>query len=114
MAEHQSLFILRHAERLDYVDLLWQRKLKDCPNDDPPLAPKGRVQAEEAARRLSSESFDYVITSPFQRCVETASIVATKVQKPILVEQGLCEILWTFPPGMTGFAVNYGFRCGMP
>lgn len=91
------IYVLRHGEREDYVDRNWRAKYPDCAPDDPPLAQKGHVQAKEAAQRLANEQIDYIITSPYLRCVETANYVAEMHKKPIFVEPGICEVLWSAP-----------------
>lgn len=96
----RSIWLLRHGERLDYVDHQWRRKNPQCSPDDPPLADKGRIQANEVAKKLSNENFDgHIFSSPFQRCVETSHVVASAINKRIKLEPGICEILWDFPPG---------------
>eukprot|EP00245_Coleochaete_scutata_P010395 TRINITY_DN362_c0_g1_i1.p1 TRINITY_DN362_c0_g1~~TRINITY_DN362_c0_g1_i1.p1 ORF type:complete len:321 (-),score=42.50 TRINITY_DN362_c0_g1_i1:96-1058(-) len=71
----QSLIVMRHAERLDEVDATWATTT-DRPWD-PPLSERGRMQAWELGRNLKDEGMDItrVITSPFLRCVQTASQV---------------------------------------
>lgn len=50
---------------------------------------------------LQSEHIDAILSSPFQRCVETAHIISSErdTPLPINIEPGICEVLWDFPPG---------------
>lgn len=61
----------------------------------------GRQQAKELAERLRNEPIQHIISSPFIRCVETASIVSSARQTPlpINIEPGICEVLYDYPPG---------------
>lgn len=92
------MYFTRHGERLDKTDPKWLEKTK-CPPDDSPLADKGRLQAVELAQTLKTEKIDHIFCSPFQRCVETAHIIAMELHMLVKVEPGICEVLHTFPPG---------------
>lgn len=98
MAE-EIIFVLRHGEREDYVDRNWLQKHPNLAPDDPPLAQKGHQQAKETAQRLANEQIDFIVSSPYLRCVETANYVAEMLNKSIFIEPGICEVLWTWPPG---------------
>lgn len=94
-----DIFIVRHGERLDYVDRAWARQAKHL--DNPPLAGKGHKQASELAARFKS-SFPHVrhiFSSPFVRCVHTANFIAEALNISIKIEPGICEVLNDFPPG---------------
>ncbi len=92
------MFFTRHGERLDNIDPDWLKKTK-CSPDDTPLADRGRIQAAELAIRMTNEPVQHIFCSPFQRCVETAHIIAQKINLSIKVEPGICEVLHQFPPG---------------
>ena len=92
-----TIWIVRHGEREDVADSTWfgrpQRAL-----DDPPLAAKGRVQAEETGRFLANEHIDHIFASPYERTLTTASIISQQraVPLPIKVEYGICEVSISF------------------
>lgn len=61
-------------------------------SSDVALSDEGRRQAGGLAARLAGESLNAVYTSPMQRTVETASIVAAPHDLPPQAEDGLREI----------------------
>ncbi len=58
---------------------------------DPALSPSGREQAEALAARLEEHAFDTVVTSPLERCVETARILAKDRAAEPAVDPRLAE-----------------------
>jgi broad specificity phosphatase PhoE len=79
-----SLVIVRHGERTDYVTEGWTEAA--ARPWDPPLTPKGHVQAALAGSaiaehldRLGLPPVSAVYTSPLQRCAETAIGIAKQV-----------------------------------
>lgn len=94
MARRATIFIARHGERLDFVDRSW--RITATHPDDAPLTPRGERQAMDLGRHLSSSGISTIISSPFQRCVRTASIVASQLvttNMKIAIEPGVCEWL---------------------
>jgi len=93
----QTIWIARHANRLDFVHPEWfltaERRY------DPPLSDDGMVQAQQLAERLKSETIDHIFASPFLRTVQTANAIAEKLDLPIKLETGLSE--WLNPAWMT-------------
>ncbi|KAI8147326.1 histidine phosphatase superfamily [Fennellomyces sp. T-0311] len=96
-----SVFIIRHGERLDHVMKMWR---PDPAHGlwDPPLSPEGHEQAEKTGRHLVKllkeqgvdlETTTVVIyTSPFQRCIDTSLGIAQHVPNTVLrLELGLGE-----------------------
>lgn len=63
-----ELILVRHGESLGNVVTY------DCP--DPELTDLGRKQVKLLAKRLASEKFDYIYSSPLIRALETASAIA--------------------------------------
>lgn len=59
----QTVWIARHANRLDFVNPDWfltaERRY------DPPLSEDGIVQAQQLARRLKPENIAHIFASPF-------------------------------------------------
>jgi broad specificity phosphatase PhoE/predicted O-methyltransferase YrrM len=105
--QQMTLFIVRHGERLDFMnnghwDQSWWNDNKMNRPWDPRLSPSGRLQAEDAgALILSSILKDTpveIITSPFQRCAETALCLAnglgSAAPSKIFVDTALCESLY--------------------
>lgn len=109
-----TLYVVRHGERRDFArtgswDQAWWNENKDARPWDPLLTPSGRIQAGDAGGGLIAPSLPAgalvtVITSPFQRCTETAlclsASLGTSSPPSITVDGALCEFLnpeW-FPP----------------
>jgi probable phosphoglycerate mutase len=59
----------------------------------PPLTPLGLEQAAALAEFFFSHGVCHVYTSPLERCLHTAQIVAGRLHVTPLVEQGLAERL---------------------
>lgn len=59
------------------------------------------MQANEVGTRMSREEISHVFSSPFDRCVDTATRVIGDRNIPIKLEPGLCEALYLCqrPPG---------------
>ncbi len=78
------LYIIRHGQtEMNARHVLQSRS-------DQPLNAVGVRQAEEAARRLKDVHFQRVYSSPLQRAVETARIIAPGI--PITVDERLIEM----------------------
>eukprot|EP00879_Flechtneria_rotunda_P015311 GHRR01016005.1.p1 GENE.GHRR01016005.1~~GHRR01016005.1.p1 ORF type:complete len:322 (+),score=98.43 GHRR01016005.1:3358-4323(+) len=70
-----TLIVMRHGHRQDEEDSFWHQTAKRP--WDPPLSMKGRVEAAAAAAKIGDLLVDYVISSPFKRCLQTsAGVVA--------------------------------------
>jgi broad specificity phosphatase PhoE len=93
----QTVWIARHANRLDFVNPEWfnsaQRRY------DPPLSEDGRVQAQQLAQRLKSEPIAHIFASPFLRTIQTAHAVAKVLDLSVKLEAGLGE--WHNPEWMS-------------
>jgi broad specificity phosphatase PhoE len=104
----QTVWIARHASRLDFVNPDWHRTASNP--FDPPLSEEGAIQARQLGRRLSGEGIARIFSSPFLRAVETAHHVADVLDLPVEIEQGACEWLnpdwfpsqpeWTIPEAL--------------
>lgn len=93
-----TVVLLRHSERLDYVDKNYKEteEGKEFPHDAP-LTQPGWKMAEEAAddlAKLHNEGlmFAAVATSPYRRCVETAAVIAKRLNVPIVLDQEIGEV----------------------
>ncbi|MEM7595283.1 MAG: histidine phosphatase family protein [Cyanobacteria bacterium P01_A01_bin.83] len=86
---HQTVWIARHGNRLDFVNPEWFNTA--ARRYDPPLSEDGFVQAAELGQRLKFEQIDEIFSSPFLRTIQTANEVAQVLQLPIKLEAGLSE-----------------------
>jgi broad specificity phosphatase PhoE len=92
-----TLWIVRHGNRFDFVYPAWfDTALRRY---DPPLSFDGRIQVQELALRLKDEPINHIIASPFLRTIQTAHILAEKLDLNIKLEAGLGE--WHNPGWMT-------------
>ena len=80
-----ELLLIRHGlpERIERDDGL---------PADPPLAPRGREQAERLARWLEPDQIDAVYTSPMRRARETATPLAQAKGLELVLEPGVAEL----------------------
>lgn len=95
---NQTLVVLRHSERRDYVDgpsWLETEEGKAWPHDTP-LTERGHELAAEVAKELEAlhaqANFVALATSPYRRCIETAAAVAKLLKLPVIVDQELGEV----------------------
>ena len=77
LSQHSGrVFITRHG----------QRAAIKAPDFDPPLTADGRSQAELVAGELAKRKFSgKIYASPYRRTLETASIIARKLNAPLYV-----------------------------
>jgi broad specificity phosphatase PhoE len=81
-----KLFLVRHGAHGDLGRVLTGRR------SGVPLTEEGRDQAVAAARRLAREDIRAVHTSPRERAVETAGIIAGHLGLPVEIVDALDEI----------------------
>jgi broad specificity phosphatase PhoE len=84
-----AIYLLRHGEA-DYNpvrDRRWPGSMADLA----PLSLRGSEQANAAAARLAVVGATALVSSPFTRTMQTASIVACRIGIPIEVEFDLHE-----------------------
>lgn len=92
----QTVWITRHANRLDFVNPEWFNTAV-LPYD-PPLSQDGIEQAKQLGQRLVGEGIVHIFASPFLRTVQTANEIANILDLPIKLESGLSE--WLNPAWM--------------
>jgi broad specificity phosphatase PhoE len=92
-----TLWIVRHGNRFDFVYPAWFNTA--LRRYDPPLSFDGKVEIEKLALRLEDEPINHIIASPFLRTIQTAHILAEKLDLNIKLEAGLGE--WHNPDWMT-------------
>lgn len=81
----ERLHLVRHGEVLNPGDLVYA----DLPGF--PLSPRGRDQARGAARHLVDSGTTTVVSSPLDRAVETAGIIADALDLTITIDPRLTE-----------------------
>ncbi|KAJ2378499.1 hypothetical protein IW150_000756 [Coemansia sp. RSA 2607] len=111
LPEHTlTCYFVRHGERVDHIDDTWAQTA-DTPYD-PPLTPHGHKQAEHTGALIhaleqqneptrASETEYLVLTSPFQRCAQTAAALVEGSRRKdtrgapwsVAVEPGLSEVM---------------------
>uniref|UniRef100_A0A914I6R3 Phosphoglycerate mutase n=1 Tax=Globodera rostochiensis TaxID=31243 RepID=A0A914I6R3_GLORO len=90
------LWVVRHAEREDNINSNWHKNAnpQKLNLDNSPLSSRGKKQAIELATRFSKVLIDHIFASPFERTVQTATLLISKRDIPIKVEPGLAEALY--------------------
>ncbi|MBX9620845.1 MAG: histidine phosphatase family protein [Alphaproteobacteria bacterium] len=81
-------YFIRHGETE------WNRRNIVMGSQDIPLNELGLQQVHEASRVLENESFDIIVSSTKLRAQKTAEVIAQRTNKPIILEEGLTEIVW--------------------
>lgn len=84
-----AIYLLRHGEA-DY-EPVHERQWPGSMADLAPLSPAGYEQATAAANRLAEVAASALVTSPFTRTMQTASIVSCRLALRIQVEFDLHE-----------------------
>lgn len=89
--------LIRHGESM------WNGERRIQGNQDPPLSPRGRRQAEMLARRLGGHlpQAVAVYSSPLRRAAETAAAVRAATGLPVFLDAGLREMCLGKWEGMT-------------
>jgi broad specificity phosphatase PhoE len=101
------IWIVRHGEREDVAHLhSWisrdeDSKYQHLPDDDPPLSTRGRQQSTEVGHYLRNMSIAHIFSSPFDRCVETASLIVAEFdnRSTVNIESNIGDVLYDYPPG---------------
>lgn len=81
----KRLHLVRHGEVLNPEELVY------ADLSGFPLSPLGRAQARRAARHLAGSGANAVVSSPLDRAVETASIVADALDLAVTIDPRLTE-----------------------
>uniref|UniRef100_A0AC35U0A5 Phosphoglycerate mutase family protein n=1 Tax=Rhabditophanes sp. KR3021 TaxID=114890 RepID=A0AC35U0A5_9BILA len=91
----RTIYIVRHCERIDNIDPRWRKKHPSFEEDNSPLSSRGRnVQAKELQKRFENIHLDHVFASPFDRTMETSSILIGNKDILIKPDPGLLEALY--------------------
>ena len=81
------VYLISHAQPADLGDASLRY---DVP-PGPPLSPDGRAQAAMAANFLTSHSPTVIYTSPLDRTLQTAQIIAAQLDVPVAIDERLAE-----------------------
>lgn len=87
--DSQYVLVMRHGHREDEQDSEWH--LKASRPWDPPLSDQGRKEARDSGVELKKIDVDFVITSPFLRCLQTSAEIVSELGLP----QGRWLVDWT-------------------
>jgi broad specificity phosphatase PhoE len=90
----QSFAIIRHGDRLDHTPAWKTSPLREKWPNDTPLTDEGHKHATEVGKQLakSGKEFGLIISSPYYRCVQTASRIAQELKLPIHLDLDLGEV----------------------
>ena len=81
------VYLIRHAQPANLGDASLRY---DVP-PGPPLSPDGRAQAAMAANFLTSNPPTVIYTSPLDRALQTAHIIAAQLGVPLAIDERLAE-----------------------
>ncbi|CAD5222266.1 unnamed protein product [Bursaphelenchus xylophilus] len=97
----RRIYVVRHAEREDNVNSKWRRDYPEFKSDNSPLSKRGRSQCDDLRKYFENIEIGSIYASPFDRTMETASILLGNKENKIKVEPGFIEILYLCedPPG---------------
>lgn len=84
-----EFFLIRHAEP-DYT-IIDQRHYRGFGNDLAPITQKGILETENTSKNILLKNADIIITSPYTRTLQTASILSKKLNIDLKVEIDLME-----------------------
>lgn len=102
-------FLVRHGETE------WNRVHRIQGSSDIPLNDTGRRQAQMVGGVLSRHRFDLIVSSPLSRALETATIVARRLQMPLpLPVQSLVERAYGEAEGATRSELDEKFPGDTP
>ena len=84
-----NYYFLRHGETTCYLSKTIENDIK---NDHCHLTNQGREQIQNVAEELKNKKIDLIVSSDFRRTRQTAEIVASVLQKPLVFEPRLRDI----------------------
>lgn len=93
----QTVIVLRHSERKDYVDPTYKTSEEGLAwPHDAPLTEAGIKLANEVAEEIlrvhQKANFVTIACSPYRRCLETAAPVAKRLNLPVVIDQEIGEV----------------------
>ena len=87
LAPSHTVYLIRHAQPANLGDV----NLRYDVPPGPPLSTDGRAQAAMAASFLVSHPPLVIYTSPLDRALQTAQIIATQLEVPLAIDERLAE-----------------------
>jgi len=78
------MFFMRHGQST--FNVICDETGRDPHTPDAPLSPFGMKQVEAAAARFTKRKIGLILTSPYTRALQTASLMAKVLNAPIVVE----------------------------
>lgn len=84
-----DIFLVRHGQANNNVEKILLAHPKPGEN---PLTEKGKKQIKKAARYLKGKKIEIVFSSPIQRSMETAEIIAKENGVEVIIDENLREI----------------------
>lgn len=78
------MFLVRHGQ--SEFNVHFNRTGRDPGIRDPGLTEVGRAQAKAAAEHLVGKDVRHIVTSPYQRAIETGSIIADALKLDLTIE----------------------------
>jgi len=94
----QTIVIVRHSERVDFKDPAAYKASAEGQAwpFDTSITERGVGLAQEVAREMlevhKKANFSVVCTSPYRRCMQTATEVAKLLKLPVLIDQEVGEV----------------------
>lgn len=82
-----NLYIIRHAEST------WNKLNRIQGHSNPPLSSLGKIQARLLAKRFKGIKIDKIYSSPLLRSLQTAQIISKALEKRIIKNQQLREVM---------------------
>jgi 8-oxo-dGTP diphosphatase len=100
LAQTGTLYLLRHGTAAD-------RSKWKGPEEARPLTKKGRRQSEAIARSLADAGIERILSSPYDRCVQTveplANMIGAPVEtSPLLAEEPDLDLAYALVDGLVG------------
>ena len=83
------MLLLRHGQ--SEFNVIYGKTRQDPGIRDPKLTAEGRAQANDAAEQLTRFAADRIVSSPYRRTLETASIIAERLKLSITVTPLIAE-----------------------
>ncbi|KYR00997.1 hypothetical protein DLAC_02073 [Tieghemostelium lacteum] len=90
-----TIYLTRHGLREDWVNKLWKNTAERV--SDTPLSKEGFVLANELGSSLVGSGITQIISSPMERCVQTSTAIAEKLNIPIKIDYGVAEYIGPNP-----------------
>lgn len=81
------LYLVRHGENRANITKEFSHKRVDYP-----LTPKGRLQAQQTAAYFADKDIHEIYSSPLKRAVETAEIIAARINLDVTVVENFREV----------------------